>query len=66
MTDKDFLKLAIEGNNIKPRQIAIIGFNLNHHKNVDDWYSNQSNGSMIEPIKIKVIHIPAFIKEITN
>ncbi len=50
--------------NIEPKQIAIVGFNLNHNHAMDSWKSLAPNGSQWGDIAIKVIHIPEFLNEI--
>ena len=49
---------------IKPRQIALVGFNLNHSAEVDSWKSLAPSDSPWGDIKIEVLHIPKFFEEI--
>ncbi len=48
---------------IKPRQIALVGFNLNPSTEAS-WESLVPDGSPLGNIKIEVIHIPEFLKQI--
>lgn len=51
---------------IRPRQIALVGLNLNPKTEVTSWKSLACNGSPWEDIKIEVVHIPKFFKQITT
>ncbi len=51
--------------NIRPKQIAIVGFNLNPSSKTASWKSSAPDGSLWEDIKIEVIHIPMFLKQIS-
>jgi len=49
---------------IKPKQIAIVGFNLNINPAYENWKSLPPTGSLWGDLRIEVIHIPIFIKQI--
>lgn len=49
---------------IKPKQIALVGFNLNPSPEATSWKSSPPDKSPWGDIKIEVIHIPKFFKEI--
>lgn len=50
--------------NMRPRQIALVGFNLNHHPEVSSWKSSAPGAFLQGDIKIEVVHIPDFFKQI--
>ncbi|MCG2694847.1 hypothetical protein L6261_02065 [Candidatus Parcubacteria bacterium] len=52
--------------NIKPKQIAIVGFNLNHSPESNSWKSTAPDGSLWGDIEIEVIHIPKFLQMINE
>lgn len=49
---------------IKPKQIAIVGFNLNPSPETSSWKSSSPDESPWGEIKIEVIHIPKFFEQI--
>lgn len=51
---------------MRPRQIALVGFNLNPSPKATSWKSSAPSGSPWGDIKIEVIHIPKFFKEINT
>jgi len=51
---------------MRPRQIALVGFNLNPVPSVNSWKSSAPNGSPWGGIKIEVIHIPKFFEQINS
>jgi len=51
---------------VRPEQIAIVGFNRTHRSESTPWKSVPPEGSSLGEINIKIIHIPDFIKRITN
>ena len=51
---------------MKPKQIALVGFNLNPSPAVTFWKSSVSSGSPWGDIKIEVIHIPKFFEQINT
>lgn len=50
---------------IKPKQIAIVGFNLNPSPKSTSWESSPPEEFLWGEIKIEVIHIPKFLETIT-
>ncbi len=50
---------------IKPKQIALVGFNLSPNPTTVSWKSSPPEGSPWGEIKIEVIHIPKFFESIT-
>lgn len=51
---------------MKPRQIALVGFNLSPAPSINSWKSSAPNGSPWGDIKIEVIHIPNFFEQINS
>ncbi len=51
---------------IKPKQIAIVGFNVTPIQETISWKSTSPEGSPLEDIVIEIIPIPDFVKKITN
>lgn len=51
---------------MRPRQIAIVGFNLNPASTVNSWESLASDGSPWGNINIEIIHIPKFFRDINT
>ena len=51
---------------IKPRQIALVGLNLNPHVGVNSWKSSAPDKSPWGNIKIEVIHLPEFFREVSK
>ena len=51
---------------IKPRQIALVGFNLTPARGLDSWRSVPPSGSIWGELKIEVLHIPKFFQEINT
>ena len=49
---------------MKPKQIALVGFNLNPNPEITSWESLAPNGSPWGDIKVEVIHIPKFFEQI--
>ncbi|MEW6617628.1 MAG: hypothetical protein AB1333_04410 [Patescibacteria group bacterium] len=49
---------------IRPIQIAIVGFNLKPSDKTKSWKSSPPTGSLYGKIKIEVIHIPKFLHDI--
>jgi len=49
---------------MKPKQIAIVGFNLNPRQEYTLWKSSAPGQSQWGDIEIDVIHIPRFFKQI--
>ncbi len=52
--------------NIRPRQIAIVGFNRNSAPEVNFWRSSAPTESPWGNIEIEVLHIPKFFLEINT
>lgn len=52
--------------NIKPKQIALVGFGASHDINSYLWKSSAPSNSVWGDIKIEVIHIPEFLKTINE
>jgi len=50
---------------IRPRQIALVGFNLSPAPSANSWKSSAPIGSPWKDIKIEVMHIPKFFKQIS-
>ncbi len=51
---------------IKPRQIALVGFNLNPSPQTISWKSSAPSNSLWGDINIEVIHIPNFFKQVNT
>lgn len=51
---------------IRPRQIALVGFNQNSISQTASWKSLAPNGSPWGNIGIEVIHMPDFLKQINT
>ncbi|HXF48462.1 MAG TPA: hypothetical protein VNL73_03420 [Verrucomicrobiae bacterium] len=51
---------------MKPRQIALVGLNLNPCPEVNSWKSSAPSGSPWEGIGIEVLHIPEFLRQINS
>ena len=49
---------------MRPRQIALVGFNLNRNASIDSWKSSAPPRSPWGDIKIEVVHIPEFLRQI--
>ena len=49
---------------IKPKQVAIVGFNSNPHPDTNSWKSSAPKNSFLGDIKIEVIHIPKLFQDI--
>lgn len=51
---------------IEPKQIALVGFNLNPSPETTSWKSSPPDKSPWRDIKIEVIHLPKFFQEIST
>lgn len=51
---------------LKPRQIALVGFNLSPSPEIASWKSSAPNESPWGDIMIEVIHVPRFLKQINS
>jgi hypothetical protein len=51
---------------MRPRQIALVGFNLNPCQEVASWKSSAPGESLWGDIAIEVIHIPKFFEQINS